>query len=460
MIVRNEAGNLRPCLEPVARLFDEMVIVDTGSTDATPSLAAELGGRVVEFPWCDDFAAARNAGLPHIRGDWIFWLDADDRLDAENVRKLEQLLASLESPDRAYMMDCLSLSAQPADPVMVLPHCRLFPRHPDIRWQRRVHESVVDSLDKLGYPLVVTDLRIHHVGYQDAELVRRKAERNLRLLRLDHEQNPDDPLTLYHLGMAYLGVGDDAAALAQFHASLKQDPPEGAYWLRGLYHLLVETLLRANRLQEALTRLAEGLVRFPNDPTLATKQAELLANLGDLAAAERTLVALLQAPPPQAIIAGYQSTLDGREARYLLGQIYRAQGRPFDAEQVYQDLLRQQADSVQGWIGLAYAYLDQRRFGELEAVADQLAKFPCGEAYAANLRAESWMARGDAQQARDQLDRSVTKFPNLVWTRLLLADWQFKTNAAPAERLTACHDVLRLAPGNPWATAKLRELQG
>src|SRR5262249_53411265 len=95
LIVRNEEQNLPACLAPVAPLVDEMVVVDTGSIDNTPRVAAELGARVFDFAWQDDFAAARNESLRRASGDWALWLDADDRLDAANVRRLSDLLAAL-----------------------------------------------------------------------------------------------------------------------------------------------------------------------------------------------------------------------------------------------------------------------------------------------------------------------------------------------------------------------------
>lgn len=95
MIVRDEASNLPACLECCAGLFDEMVIVDTGSTDATKDIARSFGARVLDFQWCDDFSAARNESLRHAAGDWIFWMDADDRLDEENRAKLRSLLSSI-----------------------------------------------------------------------------------------------------------------------------------------------------------------------------------------------------------------------------------------------------------------------------------------------------------------------------------------------------------------------------
>src|SRR3954468_23378471 len=103
MIVRNEEKNLRPCLEPVASLFGEIVVVDTGSTDGTRTVATDLGVRLFDFGWRDDFAAARNQSLAHATGDWVFWLDADDRIDADNLRRLRDLFATLGESRHAYM---------------------------------------------------------------------------------------------------------------------------------------------------------------------------------------------------------------------------------------------------------------------------------------------------------------------------------------------------------------------
>ena len=95
MIVRNEEENLPACLASAADLVDEVVVVDTGSRDRTREVAAGFGARVYEFPWVDDFAAARNESLRHATGDWVFWLDADDRLDGDNRGRLKTLFAGL-----------------------------------------------------------------------------------------------------------------------------------------------------------------------------------------------------------------------------------------------------------------------------------------------------------------------------------------------------------------------------
>ena len=93
MIVKNEEENLPNCLASVEGIFDEIVIVDTGSTDRTKEIACEFGARVFDFPWIDDFAAARNAVLAHATGDYVFWLDADDVVEPPERAKLLALLA-------------------------------------------------------------------------------------------------------------------------------------------------------------------------------------------------------------------------------------------------------------------------------------------------------------------------------------------------------------------------------
>jgi GT2 family glycosyltransferase len=98
MIVRDEEANLPACLASVAGLFDELVVVDTGSTDRTAEVARSFGARVFDFVWVDDFAAARNAALARARGDYAFWLDADDRLEPEHRERLGALLDRLR-PD-------------------------------------------------------------------------------------------------------------------------------------------------------------------------------------------------------------------------------------------------------------------------------------------------------------------------------------------------------------------------
>jgi glycosyltransferase involved in cell wall biosynthesis len=102
MIVRDEEENLRACLASAADLFDEIVVVDTGSADRTAEVARSFGARLFDFVWVDDFAAARNAALARATGDYAFWLDADDRLEPPQRDRLRALFDALPAAGAAY----------------------------------------------------------------------------------------------------------------------------------------------------------------------------------------------------------------------------------------------------------------------------------------------------------------------------------------------------------------------
>src|ERR1700731_2285460 len=135
LIARNEQAPPPAGLRSVPSLFPDIVLVDTGSTDRTKEIATRFGARVFDFPWCDSFAAARNEGLRHATGDWIFWLDADDRLDEANRAKLRALFESLGYENVAYCLKCLCVPDAATGATTMVDHIRLFRNHPNNRWR-------------------------------------------------------------------------------------------------------------------------------------------------------------------------------------------------------------------------------------------------------------------------------------------------------------------------------------
>jgi glycosyltransferase involved in cell wall biosynthesis len=149
MIVKNEENNLPSCLSSVADLVDEIIIVDTGSRDRTKEIAAQHGARVIDFLWCGSFAAARNAGLEHATGDWIFWLDGDECLDESNRQRFRALKESLKPEGAAYFMKQQSQSRPTGAAHNTVDQIRLFRRHPHVRWSYRVHEQILPTVKPL-----------------------------------------------------------------------------------------------------------------------------------------------------------------------------------------------------------------------------------------------------------------------------------------------------------------------
>ena len=193
MIVRDEESNLPSCLESVRGLFDEIVIVDTGSRDRTVEIARSFGARVFDFVWVDDFAAARNAALARAKSDYAFWLDADDLFEQPERTKLDELLSHLRhGPSlKSFVVRCrCDPGPDGSGGDTVVDHVRLFPVIEGVRWTYRVHEQILPALKRAGVPLEWTDITVRHTGYSDRALRLRKLERDSRIL---HEELAERP---------------------------------------------------------------------------------------------------------------------------------------------------------------------------------------------------------------------------------------------------------------------------
>ena len=218
IIARNEALFLPACLASIKDAVDEIIVLDTGSTDATPQIAAQAGAKVAHFPWCDDFAAARNRALEEATGDWILILDADERLAPHAAAALREATAR-DDIDFGYLPihHATAIDADPADvisgkaslgPPTLVP--RLFRRTPGLRWEGIIHEAVPYSwfAGRADRGILVHADIIHLGGIQSVRDERGKEERNLRLLRRWVQAEPGTPRAWCYLGHHLARVGD------------------------------------------------------------------------------------------------------------------------------------------------------------------------------------------------------------------------------------------------------------
>lgn len=457
MIVRNEEGNLGDCLKPVRHLFDEVIVVDTGSTDRTVEIAESLGARVISSPWQDDFSLARNAGVAAATGDWIFWLDADDRVMPLHRQRLAELFDDLKSEPVAYVMACRCRVADDAD-GLIISQCRLFRRLPGILWERRVHEQIASNLERVGHTFRHTRIEIEHIGYREPALRHRKANRDLRLLRMDYTLDPQDAATLYHMGLTQRKIGNHEGALSSFLLGLKYVRSQGD-WVRGLYAAASECCGQLGRHEDAASIAKQGLEVFPRDTALLTILANSLCQLGDLGGAERLLLRAVAYPADEIFLCHDATMANGQQALVMLGWVYCDQGRYLEAERVLQEVLASRPDFVQAWCGLAYLYIFQNRWESVEEVSRQLDKCDRTGVYRDVVRAESLSAQKMYEPARSLLESAMERAPQLLWPRVALATLLVETGADVATCRAAQHEVLRLAPGNKVALANLKRLE-
>lgn len=237
MIAKNEQAVLPRCLDSVRGLADEVIVVDTGSTDATREIAARYGAKVVSFDFSTvDFAAARNYGLAQASGRWILVLDADERLTPASVPLIRERIAY---GDRAgYYLE--RLNSQPGSSGATTDYVvRLFPNHRAYRFRGRVHETVDASILAAGARLIRTDIRIQHDFASDPEARRKRNLWYIGILNEEIAANPSDDSRLDFLAAEYhqLGMFEKAAEIAERIACLRPLDPQ-AHVHAGIYHLL------------------------------------------------------------------------------------------------------------------------------------------------------------------------------------------------------------------------------
>ena len=221
LIVKNEEKFLGQCLASVRGVADQMVVVDTGSTDRTVEIAKEHGAEVHPFAWRNDFSAARNAGLEHATGDWVLILDADEELAPEAREKLRRHLA--EEAVMAWRLPLVDAGGQ-AEGADYVP--RLFRNAPGLHFTCRIHEQIFTSIEpqcgRWGLESRLGEARLLHHGYTTEMLRdRNKSERNLELLEVAVTEHPGDAQLWMQLGLELCRSGRRAEGLARYRRTLE-----------------------------------------------------------------------------------------------------------------------------------------------------------------------------------------------------------------------------------------------
>jgi glycosyltransferase involved in cell wall biosynthesis len=201
MIVKNEEENLPRALASVKGVADELIVVDTGSTDKTVEIAREFGAKVFHFEWCNDFSAARNESLRHATKDYVLWLDGDDEFQADHKNELRKILKTNQGKAFHFLVQLLI-----QDRKEEYYQIRLFPRRKDILFEGQVHEQPNYSLRRVGIPTLATPLRIVHHGYNSPEAIAQKLARNLTILEAEQAQRKGDIVVKFFRAKTTMGL--------------------------------------------------------------------------------------------------------------------------------------------------------------------------------------------------------------------------------------------------------------
>jgi tetratricopeptide (TPR) repeat protein len=349
MIVKDEEALLPQCLESVQGVVDEMIVVDTGSQDDTVSLAQAAGAKVFEFPWQDDFAAARNFSLSKATQDWILVLDADERLMEDCVSALRNVLNQADYLATTLLRYEVGALQNPYSLVS-----RLFRHHPQIQFERPFHETVDDSITALTLTEPqwrigqLSEPAILHEGYRPETIAdRNKTERAAQSMAHYLQNNPDDAYICSKLGALYVSQGNVTEGLTVLEQGLAKSPEEPNTIYELHYHLgLAYNALQQWELADIHYRQA---LQIPLPEVL---KVAAYINLGALChaqqnwtQAEALFEAVLIIQPDLAI------------AHYNLGLIHKGQGNYAAAIDAYQQAISLDPQSAEPHQNLGVVYL-------------------------------------------------------------------------------------------------------
>lgn len=244
MIARDEASVIGRALESARPFVERMIVLDTGSADGTPKIAADLGAEVYAFAWCDDFSAARNAALARSDAAWNLVLDADEWIETAPEGALSA--EALPAGGGDFFGVVRRESAVEDHGAGGRARCwipRLLPR--GARYEGRIHEQPVGATRELRSPLV-----LGHDGFLRASLTR-KGDRNEALLMQALEETPEDPYLWFHLAKEHQARERTAQAALCFAEALRLAPADAPY-RHALVVRGITALKAAGRLNEAL----------------------------------------------------------------------------------------------------------------------------------------------------------------------------------------------------------------
>ena len=289
MIVKNEVDMLPLFLQHVAGLWDELVVVDTGSSDGTPELLQAAGARVLHQAWTGDFSVARNHSLAAARGDWVLVLDPDEHCSPEFATAVRALVDRADVGAATIRMQNLREDGHIHEANLL----RLFRRHESLRFQFAIHEDITTSvmarLKATGQSLVHLSESVAHLGYARAHAKSRgKKERDVDLIQATLSTTPDNIYLHFKLleqarfwsdAVLWQVAAPAAKAAYERVAHMTHGP-----WLGELLVMVVEGLYRdePQAALDALVTLASLGVRLDESPALACKRGDLLELLGRL----------------------------------------------------------------------------------------------------------------------------------------------------------------------------------
>ena len=276
MMVKNEEKNIDRCLKSVKGNVDEIIIIDTGSTDNTVKVCESYGAKVFNYPFegeiIDDFSKYRNLSIQHASSDWLMIIDADEELFMKtNSHGFRKSLANI--PSQIHGLAILFEDVQKDQTMLKFNSSRIF-RKGKIHYEGIVHnQPIVEGVKTL----VVDDIFIRHYGYDlTPEQSKRKRQRTESLLKKRIEINPDDHLAYFYLAQHYALYNENEKAIeyGEKYIEQKDQAEQNNQFMFDIYYCIFHCYVAMENAEKANEWLNMGLKALPNDLDMAMALTE------------------------------------------------------------------------------------------------------------------------------------------------------------------------------------------
>jgi len=416
MIVRDEERVIRECLESAKPFFSQIIVVDTGSKDRTPEIAAEIGAEVHKIQWPDSFAEARNESLKYAKGRWIFWLDADDTLPPSSGEAILKTALTAPSEVAGFIVPVQFVEEGPGAGTRV-DHVKLFRNLPGLGFEGRIHEQILGALRPHGAIARIPGAVVMHTGYDtSAEGQKKKRARDEVLLNLDLAERPNHPFVLFNFGMTAHFCGDHPAAIEWFDKCLAVSKPEESH-VRKTYALLGCSIREMGDPEGALATFRKGIEVVEGDPELTFQCGLTLTLLGRFAEAKTEYLSI----DPD--ISGFFSSLDigilGFKRFGNLGRVCMAMGDYPEAREYLLQAFEMNPRAHDIAVDLVRAALERDDLRTAQETLDKFKEYAGPVEAWADLQAKLMERRGESPD--EFLWLTARRSPTAVGPRLVLA---------------------------------------
>ncbi len=356
---------LEDCLRSVRDCAGEIIVVDTGSTDATVSIAQRYGARVISFPWTNDFAEARNVALSQARYPWILSIDADERI--MNPEELAWVVQTAPANIHGFLVNLSSHAVQNNNTSRFVSQLlRVFRNDARLRFSGCIHEQIINAFSEHHLSFAPSNIEVEHLGYNlSPSEMQKKQIRNLELLNSAIKRNANDAYMLQQRAKTYLALAKLDEAELDTQAALQTASPDGTIRPQALNYGAVIAFQRKDT-QRAIERAEESLRLVPHQAFAYYILGEVYTSLNDYQKALQNYLAMNDALERNDVVARVIGAynLPHEQRAFCLGRSYMALQQQDNAEACFREGLEYNSKDISCRIGLANCAMNKAQFDE------------------------------------------------------------------------------------------------